>query len=172
MSVEPITSPVRVPASQRAQKVSESLSEAARRLRFSTGGRSLAPTTHRARRNQRVARFVTFFSFLALVAIPTVLSTAYFALIAADQYVAEARFAVRSGAMAGVDALSSMTGMPSVQVNPGHSSCNELHESRALVDCSLIGRTCGPGTALQKQLLLRALTREAHSSGSSSTGMG
>ncbi|NNM74545.1 lipopolysaccharide biosynthesis protein [Enterovirga aerilata] len=134
MSVEPITSPVRVPAAQRAQKVSESLSEAARRLRFATGGRSPVPTTHRARRNRQIARLVTWLGFLAFVAVPTLASTLYFGLIASDQYVAEARFAVRSGAMAGLDALSSLTGIPSIQVIQDTQVVTNYIESRALVE--------------------------------------
>ncbi|MGA0595809.1 lipopolysaccharide biosynthesis protein [Enterovirga sp. CN4-39] len=73
-------------------------------------------------------------SFLAFVAIPTLASTVYFGLIAADQFVAEARFAVRGGAMAGLDALSSLTGMPSVQIIQDTQVVTNYIESRALVE--------------------------------------
>lgn len=149
MSVEPITSPVQLRPSERSQRVSESLSEAARRLRFATGGRSVVPTTHRARRSRRVTRLVTLLSFLALVLVPNILSISYFGLIAADQYAAEARFAVRSGAMAGLDALSSLTGMPSIQVIQDTQVITNYIESRALVEllaekADLLGRYSVP----------------------------
>lgn len=134
MSIEPIASPVRVPASERAQRVSESLSEAARRLRFATRGRSPVPTTHRARRSRQIARLVTWLSFAALVAVPSLVSSVYFGFVAADQYVAEARFAVRSGSMAGLDALSSLTGVPSIQVIQDTQVVTNYIASRALVE--------------------------------------
>jgi capsular polysaccharide transport system permease protein len=134
MSVEPIAPPLRVPASERASRVSESLTEAARRLRFASTGRSQVPTTYRARRSRRMARLITLLSFVALVALPSASSVAYFGFIAADQYVAEARFAVRSGAMAGLDALSSLTGIPSAQVIQDTQVVTNFIESRALVE--------------------------------------
>jgi capsular polysaccharide transport system permease protein len=134
MSTEPVVQPIRVPAAERAQRLSESLSEAARRLRFSASGRAQIPTSHRGRRKQRIARLVVALSFLGLVAVPSLGSVVYFGFVAADQYVAEARFAVRSGAMAGLDALSSLTGMPSIQVVQDTQVVTNYIESRALVD--------------------------------------
>ncbi len=126
--------PIRVPAAERAQRLSESLSEAARRLRFSASGRAQIPTSHRGRRKQRIARLVVALSFIGLVALPSLGSIIYFGFVAADQYVAEARFAVRSGAMAGLDALSSLTGMPSIQVVQDTQVVTNYIESRALVE--------------------------------------
>lgn len=126
--------PVRVPATERARRISESLSETARRLRFATGARSPVPTTHRARRSRQVARTVALLSFLVLAALPSLAFTLYFGLIAANQYVAEARFAVRSGSMAGVDALASLTGVPSMQVIQDTQIVTNYVESRALVE--------------------------------------
>lgn len=149
MSVEPIATPVRVPASERATRVSESLSEAARRLRFASSRRSQVPTTYRARRSRLLARLIMILSFVAFVALPSSLSVIYFGFVAADQYVAEARFAVRSGAMAGLDALSSLTGIPSVQVIQDTQVVTNFIESRALVellekDADLRGRYSVP----------------------------
>ena len=134
MSIEPIAQPVRVPAAERGQRLSETLSETARRLRFNASGRGQIPTSHRARRKQRLARLVAVLSFFGLVAVPSLGSIIYFGFVAADQYVAEARFAVRSGAMAGLDALSSLTGMPSIQVVQDTQVVTNYIESRALVE--------------------------------------
>lgn len=149
MSSEPIAPPMRVPAAERAQRLSESLSEAARRLRFTAARGGQLPTSHRARRNQRLFRLMTGLSFLVLVAIPSAGSAIYFGLIAADQYVAEARFAVRSGSMAGLDALSSLTGMPSMQIVQDTQVVTNYIESRALVElmadkADLLGRYSVP----------------------------
>jgi capsular polysaccharide transport system permease protein len=92
------------------------------------------PTTHRARRSRQVARTVALLSFLVLAALPSLAFTLYFGLIAANQYVAEARFAVRSGSMAGVDALASLTGVPSMQVIQDTQIVTNYVESRALVE--------------------------------------
>jgi capsular polysaccharide transport system permease protein len=134
MSVEPLSPPVRVPPSERAERLSASLSETARRLRFTTSRRTLIPASYRARRSQQLARFLKALSFVLLVAVPTLASVAYFGFVAADQYVAEARFAVRSGAMAGIDPLSTMTGLPSVQVIQDTQIVTNYIGSRALVE--------------------------------------
>jgi capsular polysaccharide transport system permease protein len=54
--------------------------------------RGIAPKT--AARSRRLP--LTLLSFLLVVAVPTALATAYYLLIAADQYVAEFRFGLRS----------------------------------------------------------------------------
>lgn len=147
MSVEPIAAPVRVQPSERAQRLSESLSETARRLRFST--RSQVPATHRVRRSRQLARLVFLLGFTIFVGLPSFAAICYYGAIAADQYVAEARFAVRSGSLAGLDALSSITGVPSIQIIQDTQIITNYIESRALVEhlterADLLGRFSVP----------------------------
>lgn len=134
MSVEPvITPPGQLSPQQRAQSVSRQLSEAARILRFSSGRRGAADS-FRSRRGRRLVVFITVASFALLVAIPTTCSLIYFGLVAADKYAAEARFAVRSGISAGLDALTAMTGVPSMQIIQDTQVVTNYVWSRALVD--------------------------------------
>lgn len=77
---------------------------------------------------------MVWLSFIAFMAVPSVGAIIYFGFVAADQYVAEARFAVRGGSMAGLDALSSMTGIPSIQIVQDTQVVTNYIESRALVE--------------------------------------
>lgn len=60
-------------------------------------------------------------SFLVMVALPAVLAAAYFWLIAADQYHAEARFAVRGTEAPPTDIMGLVTGTPSGMSNTADS---------------------------------------------------
>ena len=51
-------------------------------------------------------------SLLACVALPTILAALFYIFIAADRYVSEARFAVRSNEAQAADALGMITGLP------------------------------------------------------------
>jgi capsular polysaccharide transport system permease protein len=62
-----------------------------------------------ARKRRRLTSVV---SFLLMVALPVVAAAVYFAVIAADQYHAEARFAVRGTDAAPTDILGMITGSP------------------------------------------------------------
>lgn len=53
-------------------------------------------------------------SALLVVALPSLIAAVYFGLIASNVYEAEARFAVRTGAISGIDALTSLAGIPSI----------------------------------------------------------
>ncbi|WP_375457561.1 lipopolysaccharide biosynthesis protein [uncultured Enterovirga sp.] len=135
MSAEPvITPPQALSPQERAQRVSRQLAEAARVLRFTTGGRRGTGDSLRARRGRLLVRVTNVVSFLALVAIPTLASLVYFSFLASDQYVAEARFAVRSGVTAGLDAFTALTGVPSVQIIQDTQVVTNYVESRALLD--------------------------------------
>jgi capsular polysaccharide transport system permease protein len=134
MSAEPIiTPPGPLTPQQRAQFVSRQLSEAARILRFSSGRRG-ASDGFRARRGQRFVRLFVIATFLLAVAIPSTCAVVYYGLWASNQYVAEARFAVRSGVTAGLDALTAMTGVPSVQIIQDTQVVTNYVASRTLVD--------------------------------------
>ncbi len=53
-------------------------------------------------------------SAIVVVVIPSLIATIYFGLIASNVYEAEARFAVRTGAVSGIDAMTSFAGIPSI----------------------------------------------------------
>jgi capsular polysaccharide transport system permease protein len=55
-------------------------------------------------------------SVLACIALPTLIAALYYFVIAADQYVSEARFAVRSNDAQSADVLGMITGMPRATV--------------------------------------------------------
>lgn len=136
MSAEPITvTPTGLsPAQQRSQQVSRALADAARKLRFSSQGRRGHPGGMRARRGRVLVRFLYMGGFALMVVVPTLTTLVYFGLIAADQYESEARFAVRSGAMAGLDPISSILGAPPAQIIQDTQVVTTFIGSRALVD--------------------------------------
>lgn len=55
-------------------------------------------------------------SVLVVVALPTLIAAFFYIFIAADRFVSEARFAVRSNEAPAFDALGMLTGMPSSQI--------------------------------------------------------
>lgn len=136
MSAEPIAASPNAlsPQQARAQQVSRALADAARKLRFSSQGRRGNPTGMRARRGRLLVRILYISSFFLLVAIPTLVVGTYYGLIASDQYDSEARFTVRSGTMAGLDPITSLLGVPAVQIIQDTQIVTEFIGSRALVD--------------------------------------
>jgi capsular polysaccharide transport system permease protein len=73
-------------------------------------------------------------SALLLVVAPGLAATAYFGWIASDVYEAEARFAVRTGAVSGIDAFTSVAGIPSVNQVQDSLIVTNFITSRAAVD--------------------------------------
>jgi capsular polysaccharide transport system permease protein len=76
-------------------------------------------------------------SALLAIALPTVMASIYYLVIASDQYVAEARFAVRGSEDAPVqgDTMGSLTGLNSVAATSADSFIlSQFMESRELVD--------------------------------------
>lgn len=134
MSVEPAIATPRVPTEERAQRISQSLSASARRLRFSTLGHRGSPESFRARRRRLLTRVLRWSSFILLVALPSLSAAVYFGLIASDQYVAEARFSVRSGTMAGLDSMAALTGIPSIRIIQDTQVVTNYVRSRAMVE--------------------------------------
>ncbi len=120
MSDEGLTqTPAVFSSKERAALVAKALSEAARRARFSTKKRrSLTAGNYRAKRGVRFARLLRIWSFVAIVAVPSLVSAIYLTFIASDQYTAEARFTVRGGmptSMGNMGGLASAPGMLIVQ---------------------------------------------------------
>jgi len=120
---------------ERAALVARALSEAARRARFSTKRRrSLTSGGVRARRGQRLLRLLKIWTFVGIVAVPSVLFGVYIFLIASPQYVAEARFTVRGGLPAGLDQIGKMTGAPSMLIVQDTQVILNFMQSRAMVE--------------------------------------
>ena len=122
---------------QEAREASAAISRALRRAAASAraparvvsgGGKS------HVSRADRVFRFGLAASFVALVAVPVAGATAYWGLIAQDQYAAEMKFAVRSRASTPMDALSGVLGGAMSQQGQNTQVVAEYIRSRALVE--------------------------------------
>jgi capsular polysaccharide transport system permease protein len=122
-------------ALERAQAISRALTEAARRARFSTRTRSAyRGDGFAARRGAKLLRFLSIALFILIVAIPNVMALTYFGLIASDQYVAEARFTVSSGAIPKMDNVGSITGVPPLLIIQDTQVVTNYIHSRPMVE--------------------------------------
>ncbi|MCX8252927.1 Lipopolysaccharide biosynthesis protein [Beijerinckiaceae bacterium RH AL1] len=120
---------------ERAALVARALSDAARRARFSTKSRrGKTGTTYKARRSERLARLLQIVSFVVLFAIPTLVSSVYFGLIASGQYVSEARFTVRGGLPPGLDSAGSLSEGPGAMIIQDTQVIMNYILSRAMVE--------------------------------------
>lgn len=120
---------------ERAALVARALSDAARRARFSTKSRrGKIGTTYKARRSERLARMLQIATFVAFVAIPSLVATVYFGFIAADQFASEARFTVRGGLPTSLEAGGSLSGSPVALIIQDTQVIMNYIESRALVE--------------------------------------
>lgn len=120
-------------ALSRSKAISIELRKVARRARVprptATGGGGF-----RTRRTDRYYRLFFAGTFAALFLIPSVLAALYYSFIAADQYVAEARFSVTSGSQTGLEALSSISSMLNVGQSEDGQIIAEYVKSRTIVD--------------------------------------
>jgi capsular polysaccharide transport system permease protein len=122
-------------ALDRAKILSQALSDAARRTRLSTRSRrSFSAGGFAARRGARFMRWAGIGSFVLMVAIPTIAAMVYYAFIASDQYVAEARFTVSGGAPPIIDGIGALTGIPAVAVIQDTQIVTNYVESRAALE--------------------------------------
>lgn len=106
-------------ALERAAIAAEELRRSARSLRLAKGKRvsrtswaisaRIGYQTFRQVRRSRTG----LTGFLVFFVAPAALAVAYFSLIASSQYTAEARFAVRGGERAPIDAVAALTGLAS-----------------------------------------------------------
>ena len=120
---------------ERAALVARALSDAARRARFSTKSRrGKTGATYKARRNERVARLLQIVTFVVLVAVPGVVASVYFGLIASDQYASEARFTVRGGLPPGLDSTGSLSEGPAMMIIQDTQVIMNYLLSRAMVE--------------------------------------
>ena len=122
-------------ALERAQAVSKALTDAARRARFSVRARgAYRGGSFEARAGAKFIRFVTITLFVMMVAVPDLVATVYFGLIASDQYVSEAKFTVSSAAIPKMDGLGSVTGVPPVLIVQDTQVVTNYIVSRAMVE--------------------------------------
>jgi capsular polysaccharide transport system permease protein len=122
-------------ALERAEAISRFLAEAARRARFSARARGAYHSTgFESRRGAKAMRIAFLVMFVLMVAIPNLVSVVYFGLLASDQYVAEAKFTVSSGAIPKLDGLGSVTGVPQMMIAQNILIVTSYIESRPLVE--------------------------------------
>mgnify|MGYP006284847231 CR=1 FL=1 len=120
---------------QRARMVSEALSDAARRARFSMRSRRrLHGGGFQARRGDRFFRAATWIAFAILVVLPTAIAAIYFGVIASNQYMAEFKFTVASAEPAPLDTLGALTGIPEISVIQDTQIVVNHFNSRAAVE--------------------------------------
>lgn len=103
----------------RSEKVAARLSVAARKLRFSTSGRSALYRVVglRPRGIDRIFNVLLILAAIVLVAVPNAIAVGYFGFIAADRFQSETRFTVRPASPAlGEDQIGTATGLPSVKI--------------------------------------------------------
>lgn len=121
-------------ALERARNLSQALSEAARMARLSSRSRHFAGGGFHARRGERLMRLAIAVSFMAVVVLPTVAAALYYGFIAADQYVAEAKFTVASGEVPKLDSVGLLTGIPAASVIQDTQVVTNYIQSRAAVE--------------------------------------
>jgi capsular polysaccharide transport system permease protein len=120
---------------ERAKVVSRSLSDAARRARFSTRARSaLKGGSSQARRGAKLMRVVAIALLVLMVAVPNLIALTYYGLLASDQYVSEARFTVSTAALPKMDGVGSVTGVPPILIIQDTQIVTNYIHSRAMVD--------------------------------------
>ena len=133
-------------ALERVRTISDALSDAARRARFSTlSGRSYVGGGFRARRGERLMRLAILLSFILMVGLPTFVGVVFYSFVAADQYVAEAKFTVAGGEISTADNIAQLTGVPAVAIIQDTQIVTNYTRSRAAVE------------ELEKMLQLRRL---------------
>lgn len=120
---------------ERARLMSQALSDAARRARYAARTRkSLAGAVFQAQQGAGALRWIFLTTFWLMVVAPIVISVGYFGLIAADQYVAEAKFTVAGGEPTLPDGLGALSGIPSITIIQDTQIVTNFLESRAAVE--------------------------------------
>ena len=120
---------------ERAQAISQALTDAARRARFSARARAAnRGGSFAARRGARMMRVLAIALFVLIVAIPDLTVGIYFGLIASDQYVSEAKFTVSSAVIPKMDGLGSVTGVPPMLIVQDTQVVTNYVHSRAMVE--------------------------------------
>ena len=119
---------------ERARLVSEALSDAARRARFSTRSKKrLLGGGFHARQGQSLFHWLGVISFWLIFVVPSATAAVYYGLIASDQYVAEFKFTV-AGATPPMDGIGAITGIPAVTLIQDTQIVMNHIETRAAVE--------------------------------------
>lgn len=127
--------PQSMTALERARYVSQALSDAARRARFSSKARrNLSGGGFAARKGAVAFRWMTIISFWLIVAIPGAIAVAYFGFVASDQYRVDVQFTVAGGEPVLVDGLTAITGIPSITIIQDIQIVTNFLQSRAAVE--------------------------------------
>jgi capsular polysaccharide transport system permease protein len=126
---------------RRRAALARELQHAARSVRLAqSAGLARVASTRVGAERSSAASFWSFAnrwlwgSFAALAAIPSLISILYLGLIASDQYVTEARFAVRAGETPTVDTITNLTGMSSLQAVQDSFIVMDYVQSRTIVE--------------------------------------
>lgn len=127
--------PQSMTALERARYVSQALSDAARRARFSSKSRrNLTGGGFAVRKGAEAFRWLTIISFWLLVGIPGGLAVAYYGYFASDQYRVDVQFTVAGGEPILADGLTAITGIPSITIIQDIQIVTNFLQSRAAVE--------------------------------------
>ena len=135
MSDEIVSQPPAVFSSkERAALVARALSEAARRASFSTRRRRTMAGGVRRHRGAQVSRLIRIWTFVGIVVVPGLVVAGYLYLVAAPQYVAEARFTVRGGVPPAITDMGQLGGAPTMLIVQDTQVLLQFVLSRAMVE--------------------------------------
>jgi capsular polysaccharide transport system permease protein len=129
----------------RARRVSESLSQAARRARFSARSRRYTRNGFSDRAGQGLFDLFVRASLWLVVLLPLAVTSGYLFALASDQYASEFKFTVSGSEPPVADGIGMLTGLPSLSVVQDTQIIANHLQSRAVV------------TLLEKNLGLRSL---------------
>ncbi len=104
---------------ERSAQIAAKLSTSARKLRFATSRHSalIKAVGLRPRRSDIAVRYMFFALTGVLLVAPNFLSIVYYGYVASDQFLSEARFAVRASTPAfGKDQIGKATGIPAAKI--------------------------------------------------------
>ena len=119
----------------RAKALSQALSEAARRARYSSrSNRNLSGGGFQSRRGETFIRWVMIISFCLIVAIPGAVTILYYAFVASDQFVSEARFTIGGGDVPSPDGIAAVTGIPAIAIIQDTQIVTNYIHSRAALE--------------------------------------
>ena len=119
----------------RARNISLALSEAARVARFAPRAKgNFVSGGFQARRGAGVMRLAVIGSLLVCVVLPSLSSAFYYAFLASDQYVSQARFSVTVNQAPQLDTIGALTGLASAAIIRDTQIVTSYIASRAAVD--------------------------------------
>jgi capsular polysaccharide transport system permease protein len=120
----------------RARQVSQALADAARVARFSTRRRGSygARGGFSARKGEGAFRLLFVGSFLLFAATPMLLAAAYYAFIASDQYISEARFSVTIAQPPQIEGMSGFASVAAASIVRDTQIVTNYIVSRAAVE--------------------------------------